>query len=109
MNRLFLSLILMLIVCLNSCSPGNKDNSSSSSKGESVSANELVDYESVIGVNINRYLSAMETLGFSGAIIVSKGDELVLRKGYGLADRETRRPYTSNTIQSCGSITKQFT
>ena len=109
MNKLFLSLTLMLILCLNSCTPGNKDNSSSSSKGESVSANELVDDESEIGVNINRYLSAMEALGFSGAIIVSVSDKVVLRKGYGLADRETRRPYTSNTIQTSGSITKQMT
>lgn len=109
MNKLFLSLTLMLILCLNSCTPGNKDNSSSSSKGESVSANELVDDESEIGVNINRYLSAMEALGFSGAIIVNVSDKAVLRKGYGLADRETRRPYTSNTIQTSGSITKQMT
>ncbi len=51
----------------------------------------------------------MEALGFSGAIIVSEGDEVLLNKGYGLADRETRRHYTSGTIQTCGSITKQFT
>ncbi len=62
-----------------------------------------------IGTNIDRYLSAMESLGFSGAIIVSEGDEIVLRKGYGLADRETRRPYTPATIQTHGSITKQMT
>ena len=61
------------------------------------------------GVNIDRYLSAMEAFGFSGAIIVSEGDEVVLRKGYGLADRESRRPYKPNTIQTSASITKQFT
>ncbi len=109
MNKLLLSLTLMLILCLNFCTPGNKDNSSSSSKGESVSANELVDGESEIGVNINRYLSAMEALGFSGAIIVSEGDKVVLRKGYGFAERQARYPYTPNTVQSHGSITKQMT
>jgi CubicO group peptidase (beta-lactamase class C family) len=51
----------------------------------------------------------MEAFGFSGAIIVSEGDEVVLRKGYGLADRESRRPYSPNTIQTSASITKQFT
>ena len=51
----------------------------------------------------------METLGFSGAIIVSHGDEIILRKGYGYADREIRQPYTPQTIQTNGSITKQFT
>jgi len=33
----------------------------------------------------------MEAPGFSGAILVSEGDEVVLRKGYGLANREVRR------------------
>jgi len=72
-------------------------------------ANELVDTESGISANIDRYLSAMESMGFSGAIIVSEGDKVVLRKGYGLADREKRRPYTASTVQSHGSITKQMT
>lgn len=73
------------------------------------SAAGVVSHQSSIGMNIDRYLSAMEALGFSGAIIVSEGDEVVLRKGYGLADREARRPYTPTTIQSAGSITKQMT
>ena len=58
---------------------------------------------------IDRYLKAMESLGFSGAIIVSQGGRVLLRKGYGLADRETRQPYTPSTVQSHGSITKQMT
>jgi CubicO group peptidase (beta-lactamase class C family) len=65
--------------------------------------------KSEIGPNIHRYLSAMEVLGFSGAIIVTHGGEVVLREGYGLADRETRRPYTPATVQTHGSITKQMT
>lgn len=62
-----------------------------------------------IGLKIDRYLSAMASLGFSGAIIVEHGGEVVLRKGYGLADREARRPYTPETVQTHGSITKQMT
>ena len=72
-------------------------------------SNSDTEITSEIGKNIDRYLSGMETLGFSGSIIVSKNDKVLLNKGYGLANREKRRPYTSNTIQSCGSITKQFT
>jgi CubicO group peptidase (beta-lactamase class C family) len=70
---------------------------------------EWIDEGSKTGVNIDRYLSGMEVIGFSGAIIVSEGDEVVLSKGYGLADRESRLPYKPNTIQTSGSITKQFT
>ncbi len=70
---------------------------------------EVVDGESGIGVRVHRYLSAIEVLGFSGAIIVSYKGEVELRQGYGLAERETRRPYTPTTVQSHGSITKQMT
>jgi CubicO group peptidase (beta-lactamase class C family) len=62
-----------------------------------------------IGERIDRYLSAMEALGFSGSIVVSHQGEIVLRNGYGMADRKTRRPYTPTTVQSHGSITKQMT
>ncbi len=62
-----------------------------------------------IGARMDRYLSAMEALGFSGAIIVAHEGDVVLREGYGLADRQTRRRYTPETVQSHGSITKQMT
>ena len=62
-----------------------------------------------IGARIDRYLSAMEAFGFSGAILVAHEGEVVLRTGYGLADRASRRPYTPDTVQSHGSITKQMT
>ena len=62
-----------------------------------------------IGQNIDRYLSAMESIGFSGAIIVSHQGRVVLKKGYGLADRESRRPYSAETVQSLGSLAKQIT
>lgn len=85
--------------------------SADSRPGEDISvpADGVVRPQSQIGEKIDRYLSAMEALGFSGAIIASQGDEVILRKGYGLADREARRPYTPTTVQSHGSITKQMT
>ena len=58
---------------------------------------------------IDCYLTSLESLGFSGAIIVRIADNVVLRKGYGLANRETRRPYLPSTVQSHGSVTKQMT
>ena len=96
-----LALTAILIGCGSSDSrPG---------EGKSDPVVEAVSHESEIAEKIDRYLSAMESLGFSGAIIVKHGGEVVLRKGYGLADRETRRPYTPTTVQSHGSITKQMT
>lgn len=64
---------------------------------------------STIGENIDDYLTGMETIGFSGAIVVSYKDQVVLQKGYGYSDREQRISFTSTTVQSNGSNTKQFT
>lgn len=58
---------------------------------------------------LDELLSRLEAMGFSGAVIVEHQGRVALRRGYGLADRETRRPYTSATVQTHGSITKQMT
>jgi CubicO group peptidase (beta-lactamase class C family) len=79
------------------------------SESERPSESEAVGGESEIGSKMHRYLSAMEALGFSGAIIVAHEGEVVLREGYGFADRDARRPYTPSTVQTHGSITKQMT
>lgn len=47
--------------------------------------------------------------GFQGNALVTRGGSVLLRKGYGMADREKGTPYTPDTVFSIGSITKQFT
>lgn len=47
--------------------------------------------------------------GFRGSALVSKGGTVLLRKGYGMADRENNVPYDADTVFVVGSITKQFT
>ncbi len=105
MNRLRLVATASVLLMLGCESPDPPSHSG----GEPVTAAEAVRGESEIGSRMDRYLSAMEALGFSGAIIVSHGGEVVLRKGYGMANRDTRRPYTPSTVQTHGSITKQMT
>jgi CubicO group peptidase (beta-lactamase class C family) len=62
-----------------------------------------------LGTALDRYLSQLETFGFSGSALVAKDGKIVLNKGYGLADRAKNQPYTSNTIFDIASISKQFT
>ncbi len=62
-----------------------------------------------LGRKLDDYLSRLEKFGFSGAVIVARNGEVVLSKGYGLADRERNLPFTPQTVSSTGSITKQFT
>jgi len=47
--------------------------------------------------------------GFGGAIIVETDGAVVLKAGYGWADRERRIGFTPSTIAQIGSLTKQFT
>ncbi|RYU95592.1 serine hydrolase domain-containing protein [Emticicia agri] len=46
-------------------------------------------------------------VGLGAAIIVNK--EVVWMKGYGYADKESNKPFTTNTIMNIGSISKTFT
>ena len=55
------------------------------------------------------FASRMVPLGFNGALLIAEGDEILLNKGYGFADRVNKIPNTRNTVLSLGSIVKPFT
>jgi CubicO group peptidase (beta-lactamase class C family) len=77
--------------------------------GPTPAAIEILDPASANALRLDRYLSGLAALGFSGAVVVEHEGRVVLRRGYGLADREARRPYAPSTVQTMGSITKQIT
>jgi CubicO group peptidase (beta-lactamase class C family) len=59
---------------------------------------------------VDTYLSRLTNMGqFSGAILIGRGDRVLLRRGYGLADREHRVPFTPETPHQVASISKMFT
>jgi CubicO group peptidase (beta-lactamase class C family) len=58
---------------------------------------------------LDAYLERLAAMGFSGAVLVEHDRKVALRRGYGMADREARQPYTPETVQTHGSITKQIT
>lgn len=59
---------------------------------------------------LDRYVQAqMNVKGFSGAVLVMKKNLVLLKKAYGLADREWNIANTTDTKFRIGSITKQFT
>ena len=58
---------------------------------------------------IDTYLTKGTLNGFSGAISVIKKGEVIINKGYGLANKKTKTLNNPNTIFDIGSNTKQFT
>jgi CubicO group peptidase (beta-lactamase class C family) len=59
---------------------------------------------------MDTYLTKLERAGtFSGAVLVAIGDRVVWQSGYGLADRQTRIPFTSQTAHHVASISKMIT
>ncbi|MEP6496014.1 MAG: serine hydrolase domain-containing protein [bacterium] len=62
-----------------------------------------------LGRKADSLLSKAAAVGFSAVILIAKGDTILLRHGYGWADRGKKTPFRPNTIFDIGSITKQFT
>lgn len=63
----------------------------------------------IIKEEIDNYLSQGVAKGFSGSVLVARQGEIILHKGYGMADKEHKIPYKINTVSTIGSVTKQFT
>lgn len=62
-----------------------------------------------LGEALDAVYTEAEDEGFAGCVLISRDGEIVLLKGYGLANRETNTPWTPATVSTIGSITKPFT
>jgi CubicO group peptidase (beta-lactamase class C family) len=58
---------------------------------------------------IDRIMAEAAAKGFGGALIIEQGDDVLLSKGYGFADRNRRVAFGTDTIAQIGSITKSQT
>lgn len=62
-----------------------------------------------LGERLDALMTGFAGEGYSGAALVVRKGEIVLRKGYGLADRERRIPNTPSTLFHVASVGKIFT
>ena len=62
-----------------------------------------------LGAALDAFLTSQVEGGFSGAVLVASEGEIVLRKGYGFADRAASIPNTPETMFQIGSVAKPFT
>ena len=59
---------------------------------------------------LEKYMQAENQIkGFTGSVLVMKNNKVLIRKAYGMADREWNVANTPDTKFEIGSITKQFT
>jgi CubicO group peptidase (beta-lactamase class C family) len=66
--------------------------------------------EHVIDKEMDAFLQAHLATGrFMGSVLVARGDEVLHRAGYGMANLELEVPMTPETVLRIGSLTKQFT
>jgi len=64
------------------------------------------DLVSDLEASIDRLVRADQ---FSGVVLLSRRGKPLLRRGYGLADRDAQRPNTPDTPFALGSVSKMFT
>src|ERR1051326_8275197 len=57
---------------------------------------------------LDDYFARAAAHGFSGSVLVARGNEVVFRKGYGLADRRAHVAATPETAYNIASLDKQF-
>ncbi|MCI0411293.1 beta-lactamase family protein [bacterium] len=75
----------------------------------SICFGDSVTIHSSLGTKLDQYLERLEGFGFSGQMLIAKDEEIILHKGYGLADREKGIAVTTGMLFEIASISKQFT
>lgn len=70
---------------------------------------EVIGANETTSAKLEAFMQTAADDGYVGAVIVAKGDEILLREGYGLIDPDEDRRVTPDTVFTTGSITKQFT
>src|SRR4030081_881607 len=62
-----------------------------------------------LSARLDSAMRAAAARGFSGVVRVERNGGLLLEKGYGLANRAQKIPFTPATVVQIGSNTKDFT
>lgn len=68
-----------------------------------------VETSTPLAIEIDAVLQRASADGSGFAAVAVADGEVILRKGYGFADRERQIPFTPQTVAQIGSLSKQFT
>jgi D-alanyl-D-alanine carboxypeptidase len=99
--RVFSTLTLFLLISLVALTGGY---------GASTTEVEAFQGDEEAIEEIDEFLTGLSEAGdFSGAILIARGNDVLLSKGYGMANREWGNPNSSETVFQVGGLTVQFT
>ncbi len=61
-----------------------------------------------LSINVDKYLISLTEAGFSGTVLIAKGDQIILHRGYGWTDKQRAVPVSIDSEFWVASISKQF-
>lgn len=65
--------------------------------------------DAAVAARVDDYLIRLSGFGYSGAALLARGDRVLVRKGYGMANDEARIPVVPDTVFDIASLTKPLT
>lgn len=78
-------------------------------QGDNKASFEAASDDQALAAKIDDYMMSGVEKGYAGALLIAKSGEIILNKGFGLADKKNKFASTPDTIFDIGSNTKQFT
>lgn len=103
-------LILVIIICTAGCITSSPPVESGGQNTAAGTPAALSPADAAVSEKLDGYMTALADAGrFSGAVLVTRGGNVLLSKGYGMANYEFSIPNSPQTVFPIGSNTKQFT
>lgn len=103
-------LILVIFICTAGCITSPMPAESGKPANAAGTTAPLTGPDAAVSQKLDAYMTALTDAGrFSGAVLVARGDTVLLSKGYGMANEEFSVPNTPHTVFPIGSNTKQLT
>jgi CubicO group peptidase (beta-lactamase class C family) len=103
-------LILVIFICTAGCVTSPLPAESGKQASTAGTPASLTGPDAAVSQKLDAYMTALADAGrFSGAVLVARGNTVLLSKGYGRANEEFSVPNTPQTVFPIGSNTKQLT
>lgn len=102
--------IMVLATTLVFCSPLTGYGQEQSASGRAKPSATSLASNATLTPKVDEYLkAAMKARRFAGSVLIARNGQVLVSKGYGMANLEDVAPNTPETKFRLGSVTKQFT